>query len=341
VARIVRQCQDLPGQDLFQYVDADGEVRGVTSDDVNEYLREIAGAEVTAKDFRTWAGTVLAALALQEAERFNTRPAAKRNIRAAIEAVAARLGNTPTICRKCYVHPEILDCYLDEALVLEIEAEAEAESDSGTLRPDEAAVLALLRQRPQAHGEGGGVGRPAGRTDGAAASFLTAPPPCLLSGRWRCPRGRDRTHAGRTARAGARARRSTGAGPPLVQVTRASGASAPPPKRFGAWPGRPSRTVRQRAVARPLLRSAGPGRAGHGRRSGRISSAIQRSSVSALSLWPWNASNAKRAAAATARNRTPTTGRPPGGRRGPASTAKASAPANPTAPPTRTSGTEW
>jgi DNA topoisomerase-1 len=147
VARIVRQCQELPGQELFQYVDADGQPRDVTSDDVNEYLREIAGAEVTAKDFRTWAGTVLAALALQECERFSTQAAAKRNIRAAIEAVSARLGNTPTICRKCYVHPEILDCYLDEALILEIEAEAEAESDSGTLRPDEAAVLALLRQR--------------------------------------------------------------------------------------------------------------------------------------------------------------------------------------------------
>jgi DNA topoisomerase-1 len=147
VARIVRQSQELPGQELFQYVDADGQPRDVSSDDVNEYLREIAGADVTAKDFRTWAGTVLAALALQEAERFNTQAAAKRNIRAAIEAVSARLGNTPTICRKCYVHPEILDCYLDEALVLEIEAEAKAESDSGTLRPDEAAVLALLRQR--------------------------------------------------------------------------------------------------------------------------------------------------------------------------------------------------
>jgi DNA topoisomerase I len=147
VARIVRQCQELPGQDLFQYVDDDGEVRGVTSDDVNEYLREIAGADVTAKDFRTWAGTVLAALALQECERFTTQAAAKRNIRAAIESVAARLGNTPTICRKCYVHPEIFDCYMDEGLLLEIEQEAKAESDSGALRPDEAAVLALLRQR--------------------------------------------------------------------------------------------------------------------------------------------------------------------------------------------------
>jgi DNA topoisomerase I len=147
VARIVRQCQELPGQDLFQYLDEEGEVRGVSSDDVNAYLREIAGAEVTAKDFRTWAGTVLAALALQECERFTTQAAAKRNIRTAIESVAARLGNTPTICRKCYVHPEIFDCYLNEALILEIAAEAKAESDSEALRPDEAAVLALLRQR--------------------------------------------------------------------------------------------------------------------------------------------------------------------------------------------------
>lgn len=147
VARIVRQSQELPGQELFQYVDADGQPRDVSSDDVNEYLREIAGAEVTAKDFRTWAGTVLAALALQECERFTNQAGAKRNIRAAIESVAARLGNTPTICRKCYVHPEILDCYLNEALILEIEAEAKAESDSGALRPDEQAVLALLRQR--------------------------------------------------------------------------------------------------------------------------------------------------------------------------------------------------
>ena len=148
VARIVRQSQELSGQELFQYLDAEGQAHDVASDDVNEYLRGIAGgADVAAKDFRTWAGTVLAALALQECERFSTQAAAKRNIRQAIETVAARLGNTPTICRKCYIHPEILDCYLDEALILEIAAEAEAESASGTLRPDEAAVLALLQQR--------------------------------------------------------------------------------------------------------------------------------------------------------------------------------------------------
>ncbi|HYI85343.1 MAG TPA: DNA topoisomerase IB, partial [Acetobacteraceae bacterium] len=149
VARIVRQCQELPGQDLFQYLDEDGEARGVSSDDVNEYLREIAGAEVTAKDFRTWAGTVLAALALQECERFTTQAAAKRNIRAAIESVAARLGNTPTICRKCYVHPDIVDAYLSGSLLLEIKEEVEAElrHELDTLKPEEAAVLALLQRR--------------------------------------------------------------------------------------------------------------------------------------------------------------------------------------------------
>jgi DNA topoisomerase I len=149
VARIVRQCQELPGQDLFQYLDEEGEVRGVSSDDVNAYLREIAGAEVTAKDFRTWAGTVLAALALQECERFTTQAAAKRNIRTAIESVAARLGNTPTICRKCYVHPEVLNCYLQGDLLLEIRSEVEAElrDNLAGLKPEEAAVLTFLEAR--------------------------------------------------------------------------------------------------------------------------------------------------------------------------------------------------
>lgn len=103
IARIVRSCQDLPGQHLFQYENEEGEACQVTSADVNGYLREITGEEITAKDFRTWAGTVLAAVALSEFERFDTKTAAKRNIRAAIEAVAARLGNTTSICRKCYV----------------------------------------------------------------------------------------------------------------------------------------------------------------------------------------------------------------------------------------------
>jgi DNA topoisomerase-1 len=149
VARIVRDCQDLPGQELFQYLDEDDQVRDVTSADVNAYLREITGAEVTAKDFRTWAGTVLAALALREVEAVDSQAAAKRNIRAAIEHVAARLGNTPTVCRKCYVHPAVVDTYLDGELVLEMEAEAtrQLREEMAQLQPEEAAVLALLLAR--------------------------------------------------------------------------------------------------------------------------------------------------------------------------------------------------
>ncbi|TCZ61320.1 DNA topoisomerase IB [Roseicella aquatilis] len=146
IARILRECQDLPGQELFQYVDEDGTLRGIDSGDVNDYLREIADSDVTAKDFRTWAGTVLAALALHELERFDSEAAAKRNVRRAIEQVAQRLGNTPTICRKCYVHPGVLDCYLDGDLALHLKEEAEAElhEDAARLRPEEAAVLGLL-----------------------------------------------------------------------------------------------------------------------------------------------------------------------------------------------------
>ncbi|MGG5822601.1 DNA topoisomerase IB [Falsiroseomonas sp. HW251] len=149
VARIVRACQELPGQELFQYLDEAGETRDVTSADVNAYLREITGRDITAKDFRTWAGTVLAALALREFERVDSQAAAKRNIRAAIERVSARLGNTPTICRKCYVHPAVLEGYLGGSLAEEIGAEAEAElrDDLAGLPPEEAAVLAMLASR--------------------------------------------------------------------------------------------------------------------------------------------------------------------------------------------------
>jgi DNA topoisomerase-1 len=100
IAKIVRACQELPGQHLFQYVDDSGEQQQVTSADVNEYLRRASGRDITAKDFRTWSGTVLAAIALSEFEAFDSQAAAKRNLKAAIEKVAARLGNTPTICRR-------------------------------------------------------------------------------------------------------------------------------------------------------------------------------------------------------------------------------------------------
>jgi DNA topoisomerase-1 len=149
VAKIVKQSQDLPGEHLFQYVDDDGEQHQVTSGDVNDYLRQIAGTHITAKDFRTWTGTVLAALALVEFEKCDSQAAAKRNVRAAIEKVAARLGNTPTVCRKCYVHPEVLDSYLAEELVLEAQRQASREltEKRATLRPEEVQVLTFLEQR--------------------------------------------------------------------------------------------------------------------------------------------------------------------------------------------------
>src|SRR5437667_7711566 len=112
IANIVSKCQDLPGQDLFQYVDDEGEVRNVTSQDVNDYLREITDENFTAKDFRTWAGTVLAAIALGAQGEFEMKKQAKANVKRAIDAVAELLGNTPVICRKCYVHPAIVKAYL-------------------------------------------------------------------------------------------------------------------------------------------------------------------------------------------------------------------------------------
>lgn len=148
IARIIRSCQELPGQELFAYIDDEKKIRDVTSADVNAYLKEISGADITAKDFRTWAGTVLAALALREFESFDSQTAAKKNIRHAIEQVAARLGNTPTICRKCYVHPEILNCYMEGSLLFEIKEEIESElRNLDRLNPEETAVLSLLRMR--------------------------------------------------------------------------------------------------------------------------------------------------------------------------------------------------
>jgi DNA topoisomerase-1 len=149
LARIVRRAQELPGQELFQYVDEDGRVQDVKSEDVNAYLREIAGAEFTAKDFRTWAGTVLAALALRQFEQFSTKAEAKRNLVRAIESVAQRLGNTPAVCRKCYIHPVVLDSYLDGATidVLRDRAEQALGHGLGRLSGPEGAVLAFLQQR--------------------------------------------------------------------------------------------------------------------------------------------------------------------------------------------------
>ena len=149
VAKVIRACQDLPGQDLFQYLDEEGTRHSITSSDVNDYLKEISGETITAKDFRTWAGTLLAALALQEFEAFDSAAGAKRNVKAAIERVAARLGNTPTICRKCYVHPEILNTYVEGSLLLDVKQRAgrELRRNLARLPPEEAAVASLLESR--------------------------------------------------------------------------------------------------------------------------------------------------------------------------------------------------
>ncbi len=148
LANIVKRCRDLPGYELFQYVDESGAPVDITSSDVNAYLREISGADFTAKDFRTWAGTVLAARALQEFEKFTSQAEAKKNLLQAVEAVARMLGNTPAICRRCYVHPIVLESYLDGTLVEQLKRQAEQKlaTDVKKLPPDEAAVLMLLQQ---------------------------------------------------------------------------------------------------------------------------------------------------------------------------------------------------
>lgn len=149
IAKVIRACQELPGQELFQYLDEQGQTRNVTSSDVNAYLKEISGRDITAKDFRTWHGTVLAALALQELEKVDSPAGAKKTIKVAIRRVAGRLGNTPTICRKCYIHPEILHSYIEGSFELDAKAKVETElgDDLHGLKPEKAAVLGLLESR--------------------------------------------------------------------------------------------------------------------------------------------------------------------------------------------------
>ncbi|WP_323143550.1 DNA topoisomerase IB [Massilia phyllosphaerae] len=149
LARIIQRTRDLPGQHLFEYVGDDGEPHTVDSSDVNDYLREITGEEYTAKDFRTWSGTVLAALALQEFEKVDSEAQAKKNVVRAIESVAEKLGNTPSVCRKCYVHPAVLDAYMDGTMLEGLRALAEEKlvEDLPDLQPEEAAVLAMLQRR--------------------------------------------------------------------------------------------------------------------------------------------------------------------------------------------------
>jgi DNA topoisomerase-1 len=172
LATVVGRCQDLPGQDLLQYVDEGGEVRDVRSEDVNAYLREITGADVTAKDFRTWAGTVLAYRALLALQPGATDREARRNVVEAVRQTAEALGNTPAVARRSYVHPAVLEAYLDggvgDALV-QVAEEQEA-PPAGTTPEEEAGVMDLLRQRLDLDAERAQHGRTARRRRTAAGS---------------------------------------------------------------------------------------------------------------------------------------------------------------------------
>ncbi len=149
LARIIKRCLDLPGYELFQYLDSDGEHHTIDSADVNEYLREITNQNFTAKDFRTWAGTVLAFMTLKEFEGFESETQGKKNVVQAIATVAKRLGNTPSVCRKCYVHPAVLEWYLSGGMseTMKRKVERQIAECSDALEQEEAALMQLLRQR--------------------------------------------------------------------------------------------------------------------------------------------------------------------------------------------------
>ena len=149
LARIVAKCLDLPGYELFQYVDHDGTRHSVDSSDVNDYLHRISGQHFTAKDFRTWAGTVLTAMLLREAVPFENASQAKKNVVQAIKTVAERLGNTPSVCRKCYVHPAVLERYFSGDMLQAVETEVAEQVDKQLkhLRDEEYALLRLLNHK--------------------------------------------------------------------------------------------------------------------------------------------------------------------------------------------------
>jgi len=149
IARVVQQCSELPGYEIFKYEDENGELVDVSSTDVNAYLREISGGDFTARDFRTWAGTVLAATALEACERASTSTEAKHQVVQAIEQVARDLGNTPAVCRACYVHPAILEAHLDGALADRLRGSitATVKQRYEHLSPEEVQVLTMLRDR--------------------------------------------------------------------------------------------------------------------------------------------------------------------------------------------------
>ena len=145
LARIIQQCHDLPGYELFQYVDETGEARPVDSGDVNQYLKEITGQDFTAKEFRTWSGTVLMARALDEIGPFDSEADAKRKIAAAVKTVAEKLGNKPATCRSYYVHPCVIDNYMHGKLPNMKDLMEKAESDAD-LSAQEECVLQMIAQ---------------------------------------------------------------------------------------------------------------------------------------------------------------------------------------------------
>jgi DNA topoisomerase-1 len=148
LADIVKRCQELPGQELFQYIDEDGKRQTIDSGDVNDYLREITGEEYTAKDFRTWAGTLRAHQELLALEQVDSEAAARRNVVRAIEAVAEHLGNTPAVSRKSYVHPAVIEDYMEGCLAEAVEQAGGKRGRSlSALDREEAEVLALLQRR--------------------------------------------------------------------------------------------------------------------------------------------------------------------------------------------------
>ncbi len=149
LANIVRRCRDIPGQELFQYIDDNGERQTIDSDDVNTYLKEISGDDFTAKDFRTWAGTVLCSLALRESEAVDSDAQARKNIVQAVKSVSERLGNTPAVCRKSYIHPAVLEAYTDGSMLNTLQqlSGQELVESARDLPDEEAAVMGLLLRR--------------------------------------------------------------------------------------------------------------------------------------------------------------------------------------------------
>ncbi|WP_010479359.1 DNA topoisomerase IB [Acaryochloris sp. CCMEE 5410] len=142
LANIIRKCQDIPGYELFQYIDADQQRQTIDSGDVNDYLQWMTGADFTAKDFRTWKGTVLAASNLIEVHDFTSQKQAEQYVREMIKAVAQQLGNRPATCRKYYIHPGIIDTYIEEKLATLMQQKL---SDLSHLSAAEKGVLSVLQ----------------------------------------------------------------------------------------------------------------------------------------------------------------------------------------------------